>query len=236
MLIRQSVLVVALLGLLLVGACVPITPAPVVSAQGAVERQEQVINRLLNQAERALQADRLMSPAADNAYDRFQAVLLMRPDNSVARTGLQLIVMRYIALGRDALARQRMSDVAHYIARAEAVGLGRELVEELKTQRDQQLAIQRRSAKQQTLMAGDHSRLILTPRVLNDRGLPLQQQLQAVAERIGSSHESLLIVARNDGEGRWLYKQIKAKLVGYRLRGDIRIGKTAYLEFLPSLD
>jgi len=234
MLIRRSLSVVALLGLL--GACVPMTPAPVVPVQSELERQTLVINRLLRQAERALREDRLMSPAADNAYDRFQAVLQMRPDNSAARTGLQLIVMRYIELGRDALARQRMADVERYLARAEVVGLGGELVDELRVQRDQQLVLQQRAAEQQALLVDDRSRLILSPSALNDRGQPLQQQLQAVAERIESSHESLLIVARNDGEGRWLYKQIKTLLVGYRLRGDIRIGKTAYLEFLPSLD
>jgi len=78
--------------------------------------------------------------------------------------------------------------------------------------------------------------LMLSADTLNDRGPPLQAQLRVVAERIGKSHESLLIVARNDGEGRWLYKQIKSLLVGYRLRGDIRVGKEAYLEFQAPLD
>jgi len=236
-LIYRGLLVV---GLLLLSACVPMTQtAPVVSAQGplsAAERQERVIDRLLWQAERALQADRLMTPAADNAYDRFQAVLLMRPEHSAARTGLQLIVMRYIELGRDALARQRMEDVERYLARAEAVGLGRELIEELRAQRDQQRVLQRRVAVQQDGLLGDRPRLMLSADTLNDRGPPLQAQLRVVAERIGKSHESLLIVARNDGEGRWLYKQIKSLLVGYRLRGDIRVGKEAYLEFQAPLD
>jgi len=244
-LIYRGLLVI---GLLLLSACVPMTQtAPVVSAQGplsAAERQERVIDRLLWQAvdrllwqaERALQADRLMTPAADNAYDRFQAVLLMRPEHSAARTGLQLIVMRYIELGRDALARQRMEDVERYLARAEAVGLGRELIEELRAQRDQQRVLQRRVAVQQDGLLGDRPRLMLSADTLNDRGPPLQAQLRVVAERIGKSHESLLIVARNDGEGRWLYKQIKSLLVGYRLRGDIRVGKEAYLEFQAPLD
>jgi len=226
--------------LLLLGACVPMMqPAPVASGQGELstaEREERAVERLMWQAERALQSDRLMSPAADNAYDRFQAVLLMRPEHSAARTGLQSVVMRYIELGRVALARQRMGDVAHYLARAEAVGLGSELVEELRAQRDQQLALQKHVTVQQDLLKDGGSRLMLVSDVLDDRGAALQIQLSAVAERIGKSRESLLIVARNDGEGRWLYKQIKSLLVGYRLRGDIRVGKEAYLEFQPPLD
>jgi hypothetical protein len=236
MLVFRMKWVVMLCVFLLLNGCVSVMKtAPVDKKMSAAEQQGIAVNRLLSQAERALQADRLMSPASDNAYDRFQAVLLMQPKHPSAISGLQVIVLRYIELARDALARQRRGDVAHYLARAEVVGLGRELIDELKAQRDQHLSRGSQVAAQ-GLLEGGESRLMLTPDILSARGEPLHRQLQAVAERIEKTHESLLIVARTDGEGRWLYKQIKSRLVGYRLRGDIRIGEGAYLAFLPPLD
>ena len=34
-----------------------------------------------------------------------------------------------------------------------------------------------------------------------------------------------VIVARNDAEGRWIYKSMQQAIEGYRLRGNIKMGK-----------
>lgn len=75
----------------------------------AVERRvaeralELEIGRLLELAGRRLAADRLTSPAGDNAVAHFHAVLRLDPDNEAARRGLERIAERYGVLIRDAI-------------------------------------------------------------------------------------------------------------------------------------
>ena len=226
--------------LMLLTACsqaprVDLAPERVLQAQLLAERVQR-LERLLTQAEQALINDRLQLPAADNAYDRYHAVLLLDPDNLTARTGLQLIVMRYIELGRASLGRGRIAQTERYWRAASSMGVGDELVQELREQIDQQLLLQSEKNSKKVVLVGSSSRVVLAPELLDSRSAALLKQLDSAAERIRNSQESLLIVARNDAEGRWLYKQIKVSLSGYRLRGDIRVGEQAYLEFQPSLD
>ena len=77
--------------------------------RGEIERQvgERAraleMQRLLELAERRLAADRLMTPAGDNAVTHFRAVLGVDPENPQARRGLERIADRYGVLVRDAI-------------------------------------------------------------------------------------------------------------------------------------
>ena len=61
------------------------------------------IERLLDRAERRLAADRLTTPAGDNAVVHFRAVLRLDAGNARARRGLERIAERYGILIQDAL-------------------------------------------------------------------------------------------------------------------------------------
>ena len=74
-----------------------------VERQLAERAQGLEIRRLLELAERRLAADRLTSPARDNAVVHYRAALRLDPDNEAARGGLERIAERYGVLIRDAI-------------------------------------------------------------------------------------------------------------------------------------
>ena len=78
---------------MLLGACAthptPELPVKVVAVDRSQVDSSATILALLAGAEKALSADRLMSPQHDNAYDRYRAVLLLRPDDTQAISGLR---------------------------------------------------------------------------------------------------------------------------------------------------
>jgi serine/threonine protein kinase len=78
----------------------------------------------LKAAERNLAAFNLTTPAEDNAYSNFQAVLELDPDNQEAHSGIDKIMKRYVWLIRSSLQRGRIRNAEIYLARAETIMAG----------------------------------------------------------------------------------------------------------------
>jgi tetratricopeptide (TPR) repeat protein len=76
--------------------------------------QEQRIGHLLDDAQRLWQANRLTLPQGASAYDRYQAVLQIEPENVVAKKGLTSIIERYQEWSRLALEREQYAKVIGY--------------------------------------------------------------------------------------------------------------------------
>jgi serine/threonine-protein kinase PpkA len=109
-------------------AAPPVTPVPVsqvtdaspaaaASATPSPSSREPQITELLSLARRALESDRLMIPAQNNAYHYYQRVLALQPGNSAALAGMDKIVARYAVLAQQALDRQDLDKATRYIAR-----------------------------------------------------------------------------------------------------------------------
>jgi hypothetical protein len=253
-----ALLVLLLLGSLLSG-CISQAPAPkpkvvqplpTVAAKPAPPTVEQRVSLLLRQAERALSADRLLLPAGDNAYDRYQAVLKLQPNNAQAKTGLQVISMRYIDMGRTALRHSRVSDARVYAQRAKRVYGDNPLLRELEQalaeaeqhQRVAALAVDpspaahtKQGSAPKSAQASADNEYALNPAALSKRGDEIQAVLAKVAQRVKVSDEVLLIVARNDEEGRWLYQAMKKAAEGHRIRGDIKVGSPPKIVVYPPI-
>ncbi len=65
------------------------------------------LQSLLDDASAALAANRLTTPADDNAFDLFQSALSLDPDNEVAQAGMEQIIRRYVRLAQRAVDRGR---------------------------------------------------------------------------------------------------------------------------------
>ena len=215
------------------GACVsaPNPPAPAVEAQTVAPKSRPDTSvALLMAAEQALSADRLMSPAHDNAYDRYRAVLLLKPGNEQATSGLQQVFLRYLALTRSALAKARWRQADVYLARASIISPGHPLVKtlasELKRQRFAQAAV---DAPDDAVFRFDTARVA-------KRDPAILGQLRHIAERMKETGETMLIVSLSDASGRWLYSQMKAAVPGFRLRGDIRLGRKVKIVLRSPVD
>ncbi len=80
------------------------------------------ISRLLDEAKRALTNDQLMTPAKHNAYQLYNSVLLLDPENLGAKQGLRAIRSRYIEMAKNAEARGLTARAQGYLKRAKIIG------------------------------------------------------------------------------------------------------------------
>ncbi len=195
---------------------------------------------LLKQAQEAFRKARYTTPQHNNAYDKFHSVLLLNPDNAQARAGLQAILLRYSRLVRTALESGRVKAASAYLHQAELFYPANALLMDLKKEIHR---VKTRYAQRQSTMQNIASKAPLPAH--EDVGLP-EKELSAKSEaildvlvdigkRLKDSDESVLIFARSDREGRWIYKQLKQAAEGYRVRGDIRIARAPKLRILPPL-
>jgi tetratricopeptide (TPR) repeat protein len=76
---------------------------------------------LLRGAEAALKENRLQLPKGDNAYEKYQDVLRIDPDNREAKRGLLNVASRYLALSEQALERGDVQKAVSYLSQASSV-------------------------------------------------------------------------------------------------------------------
>lgn len=221
---------------------VSIKPSPEIIAEKPpvvlVKNEEpDFTQRLLEQADGALRDGRLVLPEYDNAFDRFQSVLILSPDNTQARSGLQAILVslatdvRYsIGVKQFYRARQQIKQLDNYFPKTS-------LVEDLQHELREEQAKTIKIVEVETTPPpeGDYEDIALSQSELTKRSDVILQQLQSVTDKIVANKSMVMIYARSDTEGRWIYKQLKKSAKDYRVRGDIRIGKPK-LRLLPPLE
>ncbi len=203
-------------------ACVqaPPKPAPVepvvdLAAQREAERHH--LRVLLANAEKALAADRLMVPVTDNAYSWYRDVLALDELNPEAHWGMKQITARYLQLAEQAFVSGRREEAERMLEGAEKISAT-----------PQQIAALRDRYRQQS----SDNEVYLPVAELAERGEKIQQRLTALAQQAKESQSRLLIVARNDSEGRWIYQQMRTAVDGYRLRGNIEVGRVPRIVFI----
>lgn len=91
-----------------------VTAAPATSAQPTVAE-------LLAQAQADMRADRLTTPAGNNAYERYREVLARDPGNADAREGMTAIMRRYMALASAAARDKDWQRVRALLAKARRI-------------------------------------------------------------------------------------------------------------------
>ncbi len=218
----------------------PLTVAKAVPVP-AVEKKRDIraenIQRLLSAAEDALVAKRFTTPVQDNAYDRYQAVLMMDAGNQRALAGIQAIFSKYASMTRSAIRQGDFTKARSKLEKARFVDSHNADLSQLTNE----LVIAQRQhvPRPQTAVAAvtkNKNEVILNVASLSQRDDALVEQLQSLAVNVKEKDESVLIYARNDAEGRWIYKKMAEAVIGYRLRGDMRIGKKPKIQILPPID
>ena len=190
----------------------PVVPEPVQSNAGEFQRAR-ILADMLYSASIALENNKLMLPAGDNAYDRFREVLELDSGNAVALAGIQEIVLRYISLADAATAQGLYNEAESLLARATRLNPDRA---ELSAARER-LAIARLTKVEM---------IELDPAELSIQSLEMLTRLADIAQRIQKLEATFLINARTDEEGRWIYKTMREAVGGYRLRGNLNIAGT----------
>lgn len=203
--------------------------APILNSQ---QRSEQkLISKLLRAADQAFEEDRLTTPLDNNALDRYRAVLVLDAGNTDALNGLSAITQRYLDWARGYLNRDDLTQAGIMLARAKAVDPDnthiKVMVEEIIKKAPSVL-------KKRPYAVRDNEWPLDTAR-LNSRHPRLVSELGVIARRLKLSGETMLIVARNDKEGRWIYKKMRQAVPGYRLRGNIKMGRQPRIVIQPSI-
>lgn len=184
-------------------------PAGQVAPQQEKAVRERQLRTLLALAQQALADDRLRSPRDDNAYDWYQQVLAIDELNAEAHWGMQQITARYLALAEQAFGSGRLEVAEQMLFGAEQVAA---------------TPAQARALRDKFRQQFSDNEFRLDTTALSARNQSAQQQLTALARTL-TAQQRLLIVARNDTEGRWIYQQMRTAIDGFRLRGNIELGR-----------
>lgn len=89
--------------------------------QEELDSKRTTISALLAEAEANIEQRRFTQPQSNNAFDKFQQVLALEPDNSEALAGIQAIAERYIRMADKAITEQRFENAKNYLYRARRV-------------------------------------------------------------------------------------------------------------------
>lgn len=166
-------------------------------------------------------------PAGASAYDFYLQVQQLDPGNAQAAAGIQTLVMQLVEQARDALRQRSFGRVNSLLNTAEEIAPGNPLSVEVR----RQLQREQRRAREDVVLSGAGAQTIALPASeLTARSEGMIQMLSAIAERIRQHHMRVVIVARDDAEGRWIYSQLRQAVPGYRVRGDIKLGHSPRLQ------
>lgn len=233
------------MGALLWSGCATPTPdpqpAPPASEVGPVDTPPPdgraiMLEQLLAQGEAALARGHLTHPEHDNAYDKFRAVLLLEPDHAQAQAALHGVLLAYVDRIRTALRRGQLSEAQRLLARGQDAFPDASMLVDMRAELRQVQAT--RQAEQMADVGDAESeglRVALPVAELNQRSEAIEALLGELAERVMETRESVMIWARTDAEGRWIYQTMQAKTSDYRIRGDIRISSQPFVQLLEPL-
>jgi hypothetical protein len=213
----------------------PVVEAAPQTAGPAHTARQRTVDGLLNEAEAAMRQGRFALPAHDNAYDRFRAVEMLDPGNRQAQSGMQGVLLVYVDRVQQALGAGRLHAAAADLRQARQLFPGAPLLVPLQAELDRRSASVAQTMKAPVPEEG-RERIQLPPQPLAQKSPDVKQMLEQLAQRVSQSDESVMIYARNDAEGRWIYKTMKDAVGDYRIRGDIRISAQPALEFLSPME
>lgn len=178
-----------------------------------IERQSRV-QALLEMARAALDADRLMTPPDDSAYFYYRQALPLDPGNDEAHWGMRSINARYLEWAEQAFKKGQRADAEMHLRRALMIATSPAQAAALRAKYPG-AAVARKVATNEFLLSKSD---------LSARNQTIMERLHQVALKAQQEDSRLLIVARNDAEGRWIYQQMRAAIEGFKLRGNIELG------------
>lgn len=243
LILRRTTFSVAMMGFLLLAGCQPTQqrvvvmpqPEPVVPDTSEIDeaeararfeaelRYQRMIADLLFEGRKALNANRLLTPADTSAHAYFMRVLAIEPENAVALQGIQDIVAQYLQLAEQASRQGQFENAQNYLRRAEQVD---------RTHTGIAAAWAALEAEMESTDVV-HS---INARDLASQSAALTAQLAQIAVQARDSGAFFLITAPNDAQARWIYLQMQAAVEGHRLRGNIELGDTPTIRLIMPTD
>ncbi len=180
---------------LLVPPAPPPAPEPPQETRQLPTATELEIGRLLTEAELALAEKRLTTPVDDNAYLRYLRILALDARNEAAQRGISTIVETYLTWALEAAEAGRMSRARRFLTSASSVD-------------EQHPGIESIGHRIAELSQASRERHALPARELSARSAAVIEELRRLA-RLADERQALVVIsARSDAEGRWIYQQM----------------------------
>jgi hypothetical protein len=176
------------------------------------------IQRLLLEARDALDTNRLTTPVEDNAYYRFVRILSFEPDNPQALLGLTEIVEQYIAWAIDHAQQRNFTAARNYLNKAKSVDQFHPNIQAVEN-----LIEKGRSSSPETI--------VLSQMQVAARGESLAEELQLLGQRVIDLSATVIIIARSDAQGRWIYQQLNRRSSS-RIRAHIEFGERPQIQLV----
>jgi len=191
-------------------------PAVVAPQPPVVNPRQAEIDRLLDEAALALDDYRLLTPPENNAYSRYLRVLNLDPGNMTARVGIGDIIERYLNWALQEAQARRFSRARAYVESALSIDPSHPNI----------AAVQRQIEELENART---TRYKLPPAGLQRRSPDVVALLQRIGLDLADRDASVVITARSDAEGRWIYQQLN-ELSGKRVRAELQIGTPPSVE------
>ena len=194
----------------------PIAPAPVAAPAPALPKAKLAIDidrldALLERGDDAMKAGRLLTPIDDCAYDYYRAALALAPDHPAAQNGLQRLAERFVGMAEQAAERGQFDTARSLLERAQMVS------PQLDSIAAAQAQIELRSSAQR-------SRIALDAEQLSAHAAQLAARLNALGAKAKADDMWVVIRARSDAEGRWIYQQMASAPGNRRIRAELTLG------------
>lgn len=175
--------------------------------------------RMLDAADAAIERDHLTSPRDGSAYGIYLEILKLDPEQEDARRGVEHIVEQYIVLAMQALERRQFATARSMLARARLITPDHPSIEP--------------SAEQiRLIQEADRITVRLDSSDLADETEAVKAALRDLGRNSNGKSCRFVISASNDGQGRWIYQRLSEQVNGARLRAQIKIKTPASVERL----
>ena len=224
--VARAIAAAAVGTLLLLGCATPKAPAPAPVAPAPTPEETAPaqppidldrLDRLLTLGDAALKAGRLLAPPGDSAYDYYRDALAVAPNHPAALAGLDRIVDRYVAMANDAIQRGRYDRAKNLLERARFINPDHEGI----ATADGQIKL---------LQSSDRRRIALDGASLSERSSEMAASLAKLGVDAKADNAWVVITARNDEEGRWIYQQLRAAPGERRIHAELVIGAAPSVE------
>ncbi|HEY6600109.1 MAG TPA: hypothetical protein VIZ30_12375 [Pseudomonadales bacterium] len=183
-------------------------PAPVVAAPPVdIDR----LDALLERGDQAMKAGRLLTPIDDCAFDYYREALALAPDHPAAQHGLQRLAERFVGMAEQAAERGQFDTARSLLERARIVSPQLESIAAAQAQIDLRSSAPR-------------SRTALDPEQLSAHAADVAARLNALGAKAKAEDAWVIIRARSDAEGRWIYQQMASAPGDRRIRAELTLG------------
>jgi len=121
---------------------IPVTEVAVQEAPGEDAARQEQIRELHKLAQEDIKALRLTSPKDNNAFDKYLAILKLDENNEDAKSGIQSISDKYVAMAYKAMESDKLDSAESYLKKASAISSDSEKIvaaqQALQTKRTEQ--------------------------------------------------------------------------------------------------